>query len=335
MKVNFKQDALVVMNRLCDDIMCQLNGGPAKVMVGGPDEGCLAGVNGSLSEVSGYVSQRSIIYDVFDKTSGRAYTLSSIVLRLTVVDSFYSTNARYSYFSIEKLAEAIWNLGTEHDASEYFYDIARKAKNDSAGLFSAPYGIRKNLGAGNQLMSLMSKYAYYALLLDKVSYPLGFPIYDSLVMDVYPTVCENLRIDKHFGKSAMPSIDDYVAALDDVRNALFVSSMTLYRGYFPQFDILDAYLWRMGKLAKGNYSLLLNHDDYHQFVNNLGLVGKDGKDLHALYPMLKSKDKKTEFVDVVRHLCATTKSIKSIVNRLSNASLMELLITHWGEYYIK
>ena len=299
MKTAFKNEALDVMTRLSGEIVS------------------LRGLQPSTpSSVNGYVSQRSIIYDVFDKTSGPQYSLPSIVLRLTVIDSLYSTNARYSYYSIDQLAEGIWNLGSEQDASKYFYDIVRGGE-DTENLFGKPYGLRKNLDTGNTLMSLVSKYAYYALLLDGKSYPLGFPIYDSLVMEVYPKVCKvckNLGLSGMFKNAMSAKIETYVAALNDVRIALFGSTNTLFNG-FQQFDILDAYLWRMGKFGNGNYSLLLNKADYQQFIANLDLVG------------VKSKT----FTDMVRQKCAT-KSVSDIVNQLSNAPLMSLLLEHWRRH---
>lgn len=315
MKTAFKNEALDVMTSLSGEIVS------------------LRGLQPSTpSSVNGYVSQRSIIYDVFDKTSGPQYSLPSIVLRLTVIDSLYSTNARYSYYSIDQLAEEIKSLGSEQDASKYFYDIVRGGE-DTKNLFGKPYGLRKNLDAGNTLMSLVSKYAYYALLLDVKSYPLGFPIYDSLVMEVYPKVCENLEIETILVKNVSPNINDYVSALNGVRIALFGNNDALFND-FQQFDILDAYLWRMGKFGNGNYSLLLNKADYQQFIANLELDHKDGEKLHTSYPSLKTKKDKTEFTNVVRHLC-TTKSVSDIVNNLSNLLLMTLLLEHWRKYFNK
>ena len=250
---------------------------------------------------------------MFDKTSGSQYSLPYIVLRLTVIDSLYSTNARYSYYSIDQLAEAIWSLGSEQDASKYFYDIVRGGE-DTKNLFGKPYGLRKNLDAGNTLMSLVSKYAYYALLLDGKSYPLGFPIYDSLVMEVYPKVCKNLGLSGMFKNAMSAKIETYVAALNDVRIALFGSTNTLFNG-FQQFDILDAYLWRMGKFGNGNYSLLLNEADYRLFIANLGLAGTESD----------------TFAEMVRQRCAAM-PVADIVNKLSNAPLMSLLLEHWRRH---
>ena len=212
-----------------------------------------------------YKDQKVLISALFD--SSRDYNLGIIMLRLVVIDSLYSTNASYSYFSFEEMAEKIHNLGSrEEDAQRYFYQIA-KGDEDKYNLFKEAYGIQKNLSEGRKQMSLLSKYAYYALYNQK-QYPLGFPIYDSLALDAYPTVCKMLGIEQH--TEIANDICKYVAALDNVRTNLFGND-DLFQGQYQQFDILDAYLWRMGKFSGGNLSLLLGREDYVTFIKKLGL----------------------------------------------------------------
>lgn len=211
-----------------------------------------------------YKDQKVLISALFD--SSRGYNSGIIMLRLVVIDSLYSTNASYSYFSFEEMAEKIYNLGSEEDAQRYFYQIA-KGDEDKYNLFKEAYGIQKNLSEGSKQMSLLSKYAYYALYNQK-QYPLGFPIYDSLALDAYPTVCKMLGIEQH--TEIANDICNYVAALDNVRTILFGND-DLFQGQYQQFDILDAYLWRMGKFSGGNLSLLLGREDYVTFIKNLGL----------------------------------------------------------------
>lgn len=97
-------------------------------------------------------------------------------------------------------------------------------------------------------------------------------------------------------------------------------------------EILDAYLWRMGKFCNGNFSLLFNESDYRIFVTNLGLKDKDGDQLHLLFPILKSKNGKVEFTDVTGYQCRTM-PVANIVDKLSNAQLMTKLLEHWKRYY--
>lgn len=258
--------------------------------------------------LTGYIQQRRIIDKVF---KAGVYDISTIILRLTVIDSLYSTNAAYSYFAIDELAEDIFKIGSETKAADYFYSIACGTK-DCLGLFSKHYGIRKNLDMGNRQTSLLSKYAFFTLLQDPASYPLGFPIYDSLVCNVYSRACEVVCIKP--ATKIKDSIENYVAALDKLRVTLF-GGCHLFKG-FQQFDILDAYLWRIGKIDSGNFSLLLNRVDYGTFITNIGLQN--------------SKLKSEDFDKKVREICKAKG--ESVLNKISVTCLADL-VEHWRKYY--
>lgn len=210
-----------------------------------------------------YVEQRNMIKCVF--TNPARYDLSTVMLRLTVIDSLYSTNAAYAYFSIEELAKAILDLGSEVDAKNYFKKIAR-GKDDDQNLFGRTYGIRKNTQKGGKLISLVSKYAYYTLLCDE-SDALGFPIYDSLAIEMLPKLGKVLGVSAVFKNK--DCIEEYVACLNALREALFGRDNNQRFERLQQFDILDAYLWRIGKLTHGNYSLLFTKKDYETFFENV------------------------------------------------------------------
>ena len=254
-----------------------------------------------------YLQQRAMLERIFKNTS-KQYDYTSVKLRLTVLDSLYSTNANYTYFSIDDMAYEICKLGTEQDAIDYFNGIALGGK-DTKGLFSKKYGMHKNCTPGNRQQSLMSKYAYYQLHIQNVNaYPLGFPIYDSLVLKIYPKVCNILGMKKCI---KLTLIENYVSALNGVRQKIFNSQLPQYG--LQQYDLLDAYLWRMGKIDGGNFSLLFNKCDYERFINNLGL--KDRKITDA----------------IVKGKCETM-SVNEIMKDISN-NLMRSLLEHWKKYY--
>ena len=303
-----------------------------------------------------YTQQRAMINQIFSTTSGENYNVSSIMLRLIVIDSLYSTNAAYSYFSFEEMAEKINNLGTEKNAAEYFYRLVNNADaTDKKNLFSTNYGIRKNLTAGSKQMSLMSKYAYYVLLQNPDEYPLGFPIYDSLAIKMYPEVCKKFGISPQFKKGAADNnkleIKEYISALNELRGAIFGNDK-LYED-FQQYDLLDAYLWRMGKLDEGNYSLLFNKEDYKKFITNIGLSAIDvenyGEHIYNktinenLVECKKKQDKnggkvkyeyKYDFNDLVRYQCLNMK-VEDILKDVkeTNKDNMATMISHWKELY--
>lgn len=296
-----------------------------------------------------YVQQRAMINQIFAATSNN-YGVQSIMLRLIVIDSLYSTNAEYSYFSFEEMAKAIKAikaLGTEEDAATHFYGLVEGRIKDEKELFSKKYGIRKNLKEGSKQMSLMSKYAYYVLMQDPNRYPLGFPIYDSLAIAMYPKVCENLGITASEITENV-SIDSYISLLDEVRKAIFTDDNML-DGY-QQFDLLDAYLWRMGKLDNGNYSLLFDKADYEQFIENLGLKWSGeqnyGEMLYHLIndeKLVKCEEKqdkngnikhkyKYDFNELVKHKCGHM-STDEILHNVSSRENMTAMITHWRNLY--
>ncbi len=230
-----------------------------------------------IPSTDSYTNQRELISRLF---GSEKLTADKIYLRLVVIDSLYSTNASYSHFSFEEMADRIANLGTDADARRYFQALVSGVPDNiksqktrftqKEGLFNEPYGIQKNLNDGSRQISLLSKYAYYVMLQDKANYPLGFPIYDSLAKLMFPKVWKALGLKNRPALTGDISIEDYVSAMGRLREAVFGKESGLVEG-MQQFDILDAYLWRMGKFDKGNLSLLLSRDEYEIFVRNIGL----------------------------------------------------------------
>lgn len=212
-------------------------------------------------DCDGYLSQRANIKHLFELFNGE-FTISSITIQLTVIDSLYSTNARYAHFSIDELAKKLYSFDTEEALSEYFYSLVNGHKDDKK-IFKNNYGIRTNGDKGARLTSLISKYAYYLLKQNPNKYPLGFPIYDSLVVEMYPKVYELLFSDNEgTSKYKMQmSIESFIDAINKVREKIFDFTPPK-KIESQQFDLLDAYFWRIGKINRGNYTLLLNRKDY-------------------------------------------------------------------------
>lgn len=63
------------------------------------------------------------------------------------------------------------------------------------------------------------------------------------------------------------SIGEYISALNELREEIFGAGSTALFCGLQQFDILDAYLWWMGKLEGGNFSLLLTEGEYKMLIN--------------------------------------------------------------------
>lgn len=291
--------------------------------------------------ISSYIQQRGLINKIFYTTSteyGNA-PLSSILLRLIVLDSLYSTNASYSYFSFDNMANEISNIGNESKVVNYFYSLV-EGKGDYEHLFDKKYGIRKNLSSGSLQMSLMSKYAYYQLLQHKKQCPLGFPIYDSLAVTMYPKVCK--LITKSEVKIKSDTIGEYIESLNNLRKMIFGDYEGLVFETFQQYDLLDAYLWRMGKVNEGNFSLLFSEKDYKTFITNIGLSNtenlKDEKNIiikeQKTYKNNQTKTiYKYHFNNLVKYQCSTM-NIDDIVKGIEQNECIKAIIQHWRDYYI-
>ncbi len=252
-----------------------------------------------------YVSQRGMIENLFAKTRDD-YGYASICLRLIVIDSLYSTNANYSYFSFDEMSERILSLGSEEKARNYFRSIAKGGK-DSEKLFDEQYGIKKNCSDGSKQISLLSKYAYYCLLTAEKE-ELGFPIYDSLARDMFNKIARLFGIKDKISQE--DGIERYIEKMNKLREVIFTGYKPA--NSFQQYDILDAYLWRMGKINNGNFSLLLNRENYIRFVKNLKL---DKCNLDSV-----------KFDKQVREcIIAQTNPFKG----LSEEAYMNSLVKHW------
>ncbi len=317
-----------------------------------------------------YRSQRRMIEDMFKKTGGEDYSEASIHLRLVVIDSLYSTNAGYSYFSFEEMARKIKDLGTEDKARGYFADIARNPgkykveKEDGTiedtTIFSLPYGIQKDGTPGSKQISLLSKYAYYCVLQDKKN-ALGFPIYDTLARKMFNKLKGKMHKEKAISQS--DSIVEYIEKMKKLREAIFAAktdaedenhTLTIaddkperfeVEGY-QQYDILDAYLWRMGKISNGNFSLLLSKEDYKQFIDNIG--GLDDflekaqqkqreQEKDAPKNSTKEASPSTQFNKAVKegiekHLTNDTSPFANM-KEPATTKYMDSLLDHWRKFF--
>lgn len=250
--------------------------------------------NGGEIDTKGlpYNNQRAIISRLFRGEEGygqgqsriqvpvQGQAQEHILLRLVVLNSYYSTNAAYSYFSLEQLAERIIHETTQFAGksgklpNDYFYDIVLqnlgKPTIIGKNFFETSYGIKKNGTSGATLKSLISKYAYYCMMMDTKRYPLGFPIYDSLARESYRKVMSALGLKPQTAQTLQSgSIGEYISALNELREEIFGKGSTALFCGLQQFDILDAYLWWMGKLEGGNFSLLLTEGEYKMLINNI------------------------------------------------------------------
>lgn len=257
----------VVGRELVDDVFNQTSDGT-------DCETCLGtyaedGGNGTAHETSNGIG----------KVSRR---IRDILLRLVVIDSRYSTNMNKNCFGFEELATAIAKLGDDGIAARKFNDFltccgsgfwSQNAK-DIFDLFNLVYGIRKDGASASRAVSLITKYAFFLALRNHDQCPEGFPIYDSLAIRMTSIVTRKLG-----GLKCPWNPSTQSSSLDIVDFITFIKKFKSYLWNDPAmsgfsfkglpYDIIDAYLWRMGKFDNGNIWYLFTESDYKTFMSNV------------------------------------------------------------------
>jgi len=187
-----------------------------------------------------------IIKGVFENND--KLTKDIIEKQLTIIDSYYSTNMARRYYGIEEIAEfMISNLtDNKEELKNRFIKFAKEPHNDDKmkNLFNNHYGYRKTGKQFGKAISLISKYAFFVT-------DFNFPIYDAIVREVYPKLTGNYIAENNFL--------DFIL---NIRELLDESNISNY-------NKLDNLLWLIGKINRGNYSLILNKEKYINLVSQI------------------------------------------------------------------
>ena len=219
---------------------------------------------------SGYSLGKSTILKVFKATDG--YSHEDILARLTLIDSMYSTQMSRRYYGLEELAVALADVHNRKNLEEVFLDFLkdkdlkpfelRNSKKVRTNLFIEKYGIGKNGEDKGSAVSLISKYAYFET-------KFKFPIYDSIVREMYPRVWNYCGFPKsemlEFKYNDMTSFVEMINLMISKLNSTYVN-----------YDSLDRILWYVGKIYRGNLSLVLSRKEYDAFAEKFTKI-KGGK----------------------------------------------------------
>lgn len=213
--------------------------------------------NKILIEDTKYQLDKDIISSIFNKLCNSI--LETIVFRLTIIDSYYSTQLNKRYFGIEEIAEAVINITDDDDllAEKFSYYLQNpEPDNDISNLFESGYGYRKNGKRFGVAQSLISKYAYFLTRYK-------FPIYDKLVKVSYSEI-QNLYPELELHDLPKVFSREYFI---NITNLNKVSDINDY-------DKLDNLLWLFGKLKEGSFSLILNKNYYLKLVRQINFKNK-------------------------------------------------------------
>ena len=232
---------------------------------------------------SGYSANKAAIMRIFAKTKPDDKT--DILARLALLDSMYSTQMTKRYYGLEELADALYLVGTDsidngvlkdktirerfiqllndNDLHKQFmYDKSKSIDKDCANgnvvnLFSEKYGIDKEGEDKGTALSLITKYAYFETRFK-------FPIYESIVKEMYPLIvryCDFNINNKEFDETIM----SFLKAIKLLRNKVAYNVCSL------SFDDLDCMLWTVGKILRGNMSLVFSMDQYKKYGKDFNI----------------------------------------------------------------
>lgn len=212
---------------------------------------------------TGFSADKEAILKVFESTKNE--TKEDILVRLTLIDSMYSTQMGRRYYALDELAEFLSKLskGEPGNLKEMFLVFAKDPESNiklfnynEDNLFSKCYGIGKDGNPKGVAISLISKYAYFET-------GFQFPIYDSIACEMYPLVwrCCGFEepipqlIHKEEGKViGDKTLIEYTKAINLLIEKLECEELN--------YDLLDRLLWFVGKIRRGNLSLILSREEY-------------------------------------------------------------------------
>ena len=240
---------------------------------------------------SGFSADKDAILKVFELTDGSKK--EDILVRLTLIDSMYSTQMGRRYYALEELADFLAKLASKAQGglAQMFIDFSKSPEENSVkfdhegeSLFSKSYGIGKDGKSKGVAISLISKYAYFET-------KFNFPIYDSIACEMYPLVWHFCGFN---GKS--PNLIYTVDSKIDGKKTLveFLKAINLLiqnlNSNVLNYDLLDRFLWFVGKICRGNLSLILTREEYKSVLH--------------IYPpqkVKKNKDKEViEYFNIAR-----------------------------------
>lgn len=234
--------------------------------------------NNESNDISGFSSDYEAIKGVFGNgcSNGNfcnhSITKEDIFRQLVLIDSLYSTNIqRMRAYGIDEIAEDIYKLcgngSGKHTLGTLTHkiDITKPLHHNIASIFTKNYGWIK--GERNwSAPSLISKYLFFATIV----YPRnkwGFPIFDTIVCDLLRSMQKRLSIPltptKNFSLvNGVLDINIYIDGLKRIIDALETDNPTLWSSVsMTKFQLLDHFLWHIGKAGRKSYNLLLTKSE--------------------------------------------------------------------------
>ncbi|MCJ1805727.1 hypothetical protein MRP92_02230 [Flavobacterium covae] len=197
-----------------------------------------------LNNNTRYKNNKEIIGEIF-----KLEHPNKVQFRLTVIDSYYSTQMSKRLYGIEKIAEV---LETKTD-NQLIDEINLFLANQDSSIFlkevfSKKYGINKQGEEFGKAISLISKYCYF---LNNYN----FPIYDTIAKIAYPLLTNGKKINE----------DNYFSAIKELN---IISGINNY-------EKLDNLMWLVGKIRSSSFSILMDINKYKTITENIPFLTND------------------------------------------------------------
>lgn len=198
-----------------------------------------------LNQETRYQANKKIIQEIF-KTPSVTFK-DAIQFRLTVIDSYYSTQMSKRLYGIEDIAKEL----IKHSDDVLKLEIAAFLENPKEGiiknLFTQTYGFDKEAKNAKKAISLLSKYLYFLS-------ECQFPIYDNL-----GKVSFNLLKDNNYMSSKALTDDNYFELMIELNKSSKINN----------FEKLDNLLWLLGKIKEGSFSILMDKSKYETIAKQV------------------------------------------------------------------
>lgn len=191
-----------------------------------------------LNQETRYQANKKIIQDIF-KTPSVTFK-DTIQFRLTVIDSYYSTQMSKRLYGIEDIANELIKYNDDTLKLEINNFLQNPTKGIIKELFSKSYGFDKEAKNAKKAISLVSKYLYFLS-------NCKFPIYDTLGKVSYKLLKNN----------------NYITSKAQTDDNYFELMITLNQSStIKDFEKLDNLLWLLGKIKEGSFSILMDKSKY-------------------------------------------------------------------------
>jgi hypothetical protein len=198
--------------------------------------------NKILNNETRYKTNKAIISEVFTMNNP-----NKVQYRLTVIDSYYSTQMSKRLYGIEDIAHEL----VKYSDDTLKLEIAKFLQNPTEGiikeLFNKNYGFDKEAKNAKKAISLLSKYLYFLS-------ECKFPIYDTLGKVSY-----NLLKSNNYITSNALTDDNYFELMIELNQTSTIKD----------FEKLDNLLWLLGKIKEGSFSILMDKSKYETIVKQV------------------------------------------------------------------